>query len=361
MILRNPQLLSESPTGAIGVNAKSYMPELIVTDAIRYDVHSQEHVQILDLLMRVNKDLNNLAIMFSDATRAEHYKNELLNCMAWQKQLTFRRYNTFLRDLNVRETRTVNKFPMTTLQSSNKNYNSIYKMYLEYLSKDIEIVKGKDIQKLYQHLRDIQKIYEIFSAYILADCFGLELIGNSVEDRDTLNRSFTNEFSENRVGGRIDLYYQIVPKHFIKSWFEIEERPDFTLHFRDSDQIAMFEVRYKKSDKGANKRDKEVLSLLMNNFNINTTGIIYPGNKFGLTEYDAIHGKNYKIMEIPIHPGFQRDAQQYNDYIALIKELINSALSIKDAVHYYETKEKFRTIEARANTFLNVSSAKELK
>lgn len=348
----NPSLLVEHDDGII-INNNSYLPNQVLSEKRKTQYKTQENLQIFDLLKGMYNNVRILLELFSSknaSTDGGAFEREINICLQWEGKLQYLRNNTFLSNLDTRDMTALRRFPRTPLQSSNINYGNIYDIYLEYLNKDLE-VSEKSVERVHSHIGNIEEIYKIYCAYLIANSFSLSPVGESIEERDENGCSFTNRYDVETSTEKIDLYVGYHPPGLLRTWTTAAETPDFIIHFLDNNGMIMINARYNEENGKSTKMDRMNANALMNAYNITTTAIFYPGNEFGIAEYDYTHGMNYKMLEIPVKP--IPLAKHSKQYIPLIKELITMSISIENSEDY---KEQTPKIEQLKNIVIDINT-----
>ncbi|MFW6015673.1 MAG: hypothetical protein ACOCRK_04490 [bacterium] len=223
----------------------------------------------------------------------------------WFKRLYNIRNKTFLKDINIIDVKYLDRFPRSRLQYTDSNYKIIYEIYVNYLTNYYNFVNEFN-NRFYQHIKNIDKIYEAFCAYTLADILELQ----SKHKYLITGKAFKND--------DIELYYQSKPSS-MKGW-ALSDTPDVVIKHKNG-KILILDSKFKIRNKKVKGEDVQKLQAYLNNYFQNMGGILFPGE-----ELDSIRDEicnNYTIYQIPIYPF---EEEKYNVIKQKIKRLVYNCL-----------------------------------
>ncbi|WP_248624890.1 McrC family protein [Natroniella acetigena] len=285
----NPELLIEDTfgNGIIKVGNKTFNPQTTIEEKIINNIKINEHLQILELLLSIYNFLNDFKDIFSHSrynSIREQCKEKILK-NKWMKRLKYLKNNTFLNNISVLDLKHIKRHPISQLQISNHMYGEIYKLYKDFINDYYEFIEGKN-QNFSQHIKNIDKIYESFCCYLLADILELKFIK---ENFLISGKAFKND--------KITLYYQSKPTS-MEGW-ALNDTPDIILKHTNGNVIIL-DSKFKIRNGNVKGEDVQKLQAYLNNYFQNIGGILYPGKNLDST-IDKINNL-YQVHHIPIYP-----------------------------------------------------------
>ncbi|GAB6100649.1 hypothetical protein JCM16358_25280 [Halanaerocella petrolearia] len=285
----NTELLMEdlANKGIIKVGDKTFNPQAVIKEKSISNVKTNEHLQILELLLKIYDFLNNTNKYFSHS----RYENIRAKCKdkvkfhQWIKRLHYLKNNTFLKNISMLDIKHITRHPISQLQMSDSNYGEIYKLYKDFINDYYQLITENN-NNFYQHIKNIDKVYESFCCYLLADILELEFIQNNFL---VSGKAFENS--------DIALYYQSKPAT-MNEW-ALSDRPDIILKHKNGN-IIILDSKFKIKNGNVKGEDIQKLQAYLNNYFQTIGGILYPGVDLSST-LDSINNI-YQIHHIPIYP-----------------------------------------------------------
>lgn len=296
----NPHLFFEDNNGIVHINNKRFNPQATIKEKTIHNIKINEHLQILEFLLKIYHFLINFDKNFSNI-RYKEIRQDCKNKMEqskWLQRIYNLRNNTFLKDISVLDTKYIERFPMSKLQYSNSYYGELYRLYINYLTNYYDFINEYN-ENFYQHVKNIDKIYESFCCYILADILNLSPVN---KDFLVSGKAFRNN--------NFELYYQSKPST-LKGW-ALSDTPDIILKYKDG-KVLILDSKFKINKGSVKGEDIQKLQAYLNNYFQNIGLILYPGKEIGYIK-DKVNYL-YKIYQIPILPWKQRTYKRMKNKI----------------------------------------------
>ena len=292
----NPDMISPATPGQgiLETPWGSFNPQLVIAREAVYDYELNEHLQILELLNSVYQFLLSFDNIFRgnryDALR-EKCKQEI-QTKRWMNRITFLKNNTFLQHLSMSNIQHVRRHPLSPLQQTNHQYGQMYALYTNYISNHFDFLDQEN-SSFYQHIKNIDKIYEAFCCYLLAEILELKSEQNGLL---ATGIPFKNQ--------RLKLYYQSKPSN-LKGW-AVADTPDIILKHANG-RVIILDSKFKINQRDVKGEDIQKLQGYLNNYHETIGAVLYPGDSFSCIEDNLRH--LYKILQIPIFPWL--DGEKY--------------------------------------------------
>ena len=303
----NTNLLVEDMNGIIQANGKKFNPQSLIYNEETHNIKTNEHLQIGELIIKmyifIDENKESILKRFKDNVDEQKIKN---NLETWIKELVFLKNNTFLSDISSLDIMFVKRYPKSQIQISDLNYGKIYELYKSFITDYYNFIDNSD-EKTYQHIKNIDKIYEAFCCYQLADILELEI---SRTNMLTKGIAFRNK--------DFKLYYQTKPSS-LKGW-ALNDTPDIIIKQKDG-KVLILDSKFKVNDGEVKGEDIQKLQAYMNNYFVNVGGILYPGEKIS-SKVDELRNI-YEIVSIPLYPW---DKDKYETIKIRIREKIEYLL-----------------------------------
>jgi len=341
LIMKRPGLMSEHP-GGFELASGEYLPDLVLTVRTAHDPKIQEVLQAYDLVRGMYDNVRLLLELFHSQEASSNgespFDREIETCLGWSRRLLKLRRTSLLAGLDTRDLSAIQRHPRTPLQMVNPHFANLYDIYLEYLGKGLG-VSGKAMDGVHAHMRNLKEIYQTYCAHVVAETFGMEPVGESPSERDEAGRSFVGESGA--------LYYETLPEEGLRSWTSSAGVPDILLFMAGQDKLVPMITSYSSEDGKSSRTDRLTANAMMNAYNLDTTVILYPGDSFGIAEYDFTHGMNFKILEVPIKP--TRIRRESDAYMALVKGLVELSVTLRSKEEYLHAIPGFEEMRAEAD------------
>jgi hypothetical protein len=290
--LRNNQhyvFETDSRSGIIHVDHRHFQPQAMIRNKKITDYKLEEHKQIFELILLMYRFLTSL----NETLKKERYDSIRQECFSriernkYIPRLAFMKNNTFLKEFSNRDLLFINRYPKSSLQLTNSSYGEMYNLYQSFISNYFQVISMEN-DSFYQHIKNIDKIYEAFCCYVLADMLELAPVANNSAIDSGL--AFHNE--------SLHLYYQAKPKE-MKGWC-LSDTPDIIIQNRMGKTILL-DCKFKMKDKHSIKgEDVQKIQAYLNNYHKNLGGVLYPGNEYSM-KMDEIQGQ-FIMLHIPIYP-----------------------------------------------------------
>lgn len=322
----NPHLVNEVSErySFLEVDNKFYTFEkLVINNQVR-NYHLTEHLQMFELIIYIYDLLSNVDSIFANYMHKNSIEEvkELIESNQYIARLGRIKQQTFLRTFNFSDLTHLNRYVKTTKQHSNKLYHEMYIIYQDFLNNYYDFNQNLNTDNI-QHLKNIDKIYESFCCYMLADI--LKLLPVDSARVIQIGKTFKNS--------NYALYYQSKPR-YLKGW-AVSDIPDIILEDVVNKKCIIMDCKFKKNEKEEVKgEDIQKMQAYLNNYHQRSGGILYPGNKLTEPIKDKIKGE-YRIIRIPLFPMNKIDYQQKSkEILSMIEEEFERTVKNENSADY---------------------------
>lgn len=308
----NPCFMVENKEGIITHGEKRYLPQVLINNYTYENIELNENLYILELILYIY----NFCDSYSKKDKISAFKKietKLIktNLNDWKLKLSYVRNNTFLSQIPIQSLKNIKRYLDKEFSPNRLEYKKLYDLYIDFISIHYSLVEHDDTY--IQHISNIDKIYESFCCYILADILNLKKVNG-----DYLNKglAFKNE--------SLELYYQAKPS-CMKGW-AIDDIPDIVLLNRKVDNsIVILDSKFKlKKNENVKTEDIQKIQSYLNNYSINVGGVLYPGDRINSITDNV--NNFFEIVSIPIYPW---DNDIYNEKKEEISLKLNKLITSK--------------------------------
>ncbi|MDN3015801.1 hypothetical protein PH210_06220 [Paenibacillus sp. BSR1-1] len=290
--LRNNQhFLSESnsQSGLLQVNDRYFQPQTVIGKKVVTHYKLNEHKQIYELVLLIYRFLSTL----KETLKKERYDSIRQECFKkiennrFIKRLMYLKNNTFLKDFSTKDLLYINRYPKSKLQLNYPAYGGLYDLYSSFINNYYQVITMKN-DTFYQHIKNIDKIYEAFCCYVLADI--LDLAATDTSKMLISGLAFQNE--------TVKFYYQGKPNDMI-GW-AVSDVPDIIIR-NNNGKTILLDCKFKMKDRTTVKgEDIQKIQAYLNNYHLGIGGITYPGTEYYLTIDEVM--EKYILIHLPIYP-----------------------------------------------------------
>lgn len=279
----NPNFMTEHSNGLITCGEKKYLPQALIKDYSEHDPILNNNIQILELITNIYNFCNKYLYDFK-IKNSKDIKNNLVN---WMSKISYIRNNTFLSQIPIQYLKNVKRYSNKENNFYGIEYNKLYNLYSDFLSIIYNLSLNEE--NYHQHIRNVDKIYESFCCYILADILNLKKVNDNILNNGLL---FKND--------SLKLFYQSKPS-FMRGW-AINDIPDIVLlDMKMNNPILILDSKFKiKKNSDIKTEDIQKMQAYLNNYSVKIGGILYPGDTI-ISIIDEINNI-YEITGIPIYP-----------------------------------------------------------